>query len=119
MPGDRQRSALAWSSSFADNLMLKASDRPPLPAHGFLNFARLKEWWMRRSSEYDMRCTGTEQVVRTLSGGNQQKLVLARELRAAPRLIVAEQPTHGLDVRQRTPSIRCSWNSAAGAARSS
>ena len=98
IPADRQRSALAMELSVFDNLMLKASDRPPFAAHGFLNFTRLKELVDASVRDYDIRCTSTGQLVRTLSGGNQQKLVLARELRANPRLIVAVQPTHGLDV---------------------
>jgi general nucleoside transport system ATP-binding protein len=98
VPGDRQRTGLAMELSVSDNLMLKASDMPPFARGGFLHFGRIAEMVDASIRAYDVRCTSSAQEVRTLSGGNQQKLVLARELRAAPRLIVAEQPTHGLDV---------------------
>jgi simple sugar transport system ATP-binding protein len=48
---------------------------------------------------FDIRASGTESTVRALSGGNQQKLVLARELDGSPELLVAENPTRGLDLR--------------------
>ena len=98
VPGDRQRTGLAMDLSVSDNLLLKASDQPPFARGGFLHFGRIAAMVEDSIREYDVRCTSSAQEVRTLSGGNQQKLVLARELRAAPRLIVAEQPTHGLDV---------------------
>jgi general nucleoside transport system ATP-binding protein len=98
IPGDRQRTGLVMDLPVSDNLILKASDQAPFSAHGFLNFKRIRELVDSSIRDYDIRCSDAEQEVRTLSGGNQQKLVLARELRAEPRLIVAVQPTHGLDV---------------------
>jgi general nucleoside transport system ATP-binding protein len=98
IPGDRQRTGLVMDLPVSDNLMLKASGLPPFAVRGFLNFRKIRELVDSSIRDYDIRCSDPGQEVRTLSGGNQQKLVLARELRAAPRLIVAVQPTHGLDV---------------------
>ena len=98
IPGDRQRTALAMPLSISDNLLLKAHDRRPYCTRGFLDRGRIREMVDRSIRDYRVACAGPDQPVRALSGGNQQKVVLARELLAEPSLVVAVQPTHGLDV---------------------
>lgn len=95
IPEDRQRDALILSFSLTENVALKGAG---------MRRGRI-EWLTRRreaqllTREYDVRATSVDDAVSALSGGNQQKLVLARELSDRPALIVAENPTRGLDIR--------------------
>lgn len=98
IPGDRQQTGLVMDLSITENLMLEVNNHAPFANHGFLNFKKIDELTDDLIRKYDIRCTDPKQEVATLSGGNQQKLVLARELFRNPRLIIAVQPTHGLDV---------------------
>jgi simple sugar transport system ATP-binding protein len=95
VPEDRQRDALVLDFSLAENVaLLGAGARRGRIAWGTI--AQQTEALVR---EFDIRAEGARLRARALSGGNQQKLVLARELSAAPRLLVAENPTRGLDIR--------------------
>jgi len=98
IPGDRQRTGLVLDLSVRDNMMLKSCDRPPFAAHGFLDFGAIRAMVAKSIGDYGIDCADAEREAGTLSGGNQQKLVLSRELRSDPRVIVAVQPTQGLDV---------------------
>lgn len=98
IPGDRQRTGLVMDLSLVENMILELNSRPPFSNHGFLNFKEIKKFTDESIRDYDIRCTDPEQEAGTLSGGNQQKLVLARELFRNPRLIIAVQPTRGLDI---------------------
>jgi general nucleoside transport system ATP-binding protein len=98
IPGDRQRTGLVMDLSVRDNMTLKLSDRPPYAVHGFLDFGKIRAMVEESIRDYNIDCADSGQEARTLSGGNQQKLVLSRELRSDPRLIVAVQPTQGLDI---------------------
>lgn len=98
IPGDRQQTGLVMDLSITENLILEMNARQPFSNHGFLNFKEIKKLAADSIRNYDIRCMSPDQEVATLSGGNQQKLVLARELFRNPRLIIAVQPTRGLDI---------------------
>jgi simple sugar transport system ATP-binding protein len=98
VPENRQRTGLALDLSVADNLMLKDFDRPPFARRGILNHRRARAHCEQLMREFDIRASDVDVPLRQLSGGNQQKVVLARELHREPRLLIAAQPTRGLDV---------------------
>lgn len=98
VPADRRRRGLVVDFSVADNLSMQAIYAPPLSRRGFLNMPAVLEYARNLVAEYDVRAPGVNTLVRQLSGGNQQKVVLARELSRSPALVIAAQPTRGLDV---------------------
>jgi len=98
VPESREVDGLIDSFSLAENLILDLHDMPPY-ASGIRMFpSKVKEEAALRIAEFDVRTTGVEALASSLSGGNKQKLVLARELSRPVKLVVASQPTRGLDV---------------------
>jgi ABC-type uncharacterized transport system ATPase subunit len=97
IPEDRKEDGLVAEFTIAENLML---DRPsePFVKYGTLQLATLAEFAETKVKEFDIRAQGIGTHVGRLSGGNQQKVVLARELSRDLKLFVAAQPTRGLDV---------------------
>ncbi len=104
IPEDRTRDGLVAEMSIAENIGLTARDWHPRQGHAIA--ARLIE-------RFDIRARGPAQRVRELSGGNQQKVLLARALNPSPRLIVASEPTRGLDVAS-TGFVHAQLRDAAG-----
>jgi ABC-type uncharacterized transport system ATPase subunit len=98
VPEDRQEDALVAEFSIAENLMLDRSDGAPFVKGGAVQRRDLEEFATATVTEFDVRAQGIDTPVGRLSGGNQQKVVLARELSRSLRLFVAAQPTRGLDV---------------------
>ncbi|NJR19254.1 MAG: ABC transporter ATP-binding protein [Calothrix sp. CSU_2_0] len=98
IPEDRQKMGLILQYSIAQNLILKAFKKLPYAHHFLLQSQVINNHAMSAMEEFDIRATGFDVKVSQLSGGNQQKVVLARELAGQPILIVAMQPTRGLDV---------------------
>ena len=101
IPDDRQRDALVPSMDVADNLMLRRYNTRPFSVFGVFNRARVVQNAFNVIRDYSVRTVGNLGVkapVRLLSGGNQQKIVLAREINDEARCIIASQPTRGLDV---------------------
>jgi simple sugar transport system ATP-binding protein len=84
--------------TLAENLALHDYDRPPDSKYGWLFPARLAERAVRLIREFDIRGGGPLTLARALSGGNQQKVVVAREVARNPVVLIAAQPTRGLDV---------------------
>ena len=84
--------------SVADNLVLDVYDRPPYASGIALNLDAIRESAARRVQEYDVRTTSVQTPAGTLSGGNQQKVVVAREMSRDVKLMLVSQPTRGLDV---------------------
>ena len=82
----------------ADNFILKQQDRPPFARRGFLQRRAIQEYAQRLIQTFDVRTPSAAVPVASLSGGNQQKVVLGREIDAQPCVLVAAQPTRGLDV---------------------
>jgi simple sugar transport system ATP-binding protein len=98
IPEDRQREGLVLDMSIADNLVLDLHNQAPYARRGARNLAEVRDSGKRKLGDFDIRATSVETPVGTLSGGNQQKVVVARELSRPIRLLVAAQPTRGLDV---------------------
>jgi simple sugar transport system ATP-binding protein len=98
IPEDRHRDGIVGSLSVAENLALETLDSPDVRRAGFLRFDRLRARAEEAIAAYDIRCPGPEAPIRLLSGGNIQKVILARVLDRNPRVILANQPTRGLDV---------------------
>ncbi|MBW4041032.1 MAG: ABC transporter ATP-binding protein [Acidobacteria bacterium] len=98
VPEDRQEDALVAEFSIAENLMLDRSDGAPFVKGGAVRRRDLETFATATVREFDVRAQGIDTHVGRLSGGNQQKVVLARELSRSLRLFVAAQPTRGLDV---------------------
>jgi general nucleoside transport system ATP-binding protein len=98
IPEDRQRRGLVLDFSLAENLALHDYRTPPESRFGWLFPRRLVERARRLLKEFDVRGGGPQTAAAALSGGNQQKVVVAREVSRDPRVLVAAQPTRGLDV---------------------
>ena len=99
VPEDRHRTGLVLDQSIASNLMLRAYNRPPfVRSGGILDFSAIRANANRLVERYRVRHSSIDQQARRLSGGNQQKLILAREIEAGPRLLIVAQPCKGLDV---------------------
>jgi len=98
IPEDRQKMGLVLQYSIAQNLILKAFKKSPFCRRFFLQKDAIASNAKVAMQEFDIRAMGEDVKVSYLSGGNQQKVVLARELAGEPLLIVAMQPTRGLDV---------------------
>jgi simple sugar transport system ATP-binding protein len=98
IPEDRSEDGLVADFSVADNLILDLYDRPPYASGIALNLDAIRESAVQRVEEYDVRTTSVETPAGTLSGGNQQKVVVAREMGRDVKLMVVSQPTRGLDV---------------------
>jgi simple sugar transport system ATP-binding protein len=98
VPEDRQEDALVAEFTIAENLMLDRANGTPFVKAGTLQLGYLNNFATDKVKEFDVRSQGIDTMVGRLSGGNQQKVVLARELARELRLFVAAQPTRGLDV---------------------
>jgi len=98
VPEDRTEDGLVGEFTIAENLMLDRSGSEPFVRGGSIQRGVLAEFARDRVKEFDIRTPGIETKAGRLSGGNQQKVVLARELSRELRLLVAAQPTRGVDV---------------------
>ena len=84
--------------SVADNLLLDVFESSPYAKHSFRQFKAVDDQAQRVTRQYDIRCPSPSIEVKKLSGGNQQKVVMARALWRNPTVLIAMQPTRGLDV---------------------
>ncbi len=98
VPEDRRIEGLVLAFTVADNFILGRQDHEPYAHRGALDPAAILRDGGRLAAEFDVRPPDPRALVGTLSGGNQQKVVLGRELSEAPKLIVISQPTRGLDI---------------------
>ncbi|MFD4423079.1 ABC transporter ATP-binding protein [Agromyces sp. NPDC058484] len=98
VPEDRNEDGLVGEFTIAENLMLDRSESPPFVRAGNLQRGVLAEFAREKVEEFDIRTPSIDTHAGRLSGGNQQKVVLARELSRELRLLVAAQPTRGVDV---------------------
>jgi general nucleoside transport system ATP-binding protein len=98
VPEDRQEDGLIGAFSVADNMVLDQYKQPPFASGIRLNLDAIAENAATRVKEFDVRTTSAQTPVGTLSGGNQQKVILARELGHEHKVLIASQPTRGLDV---------------------
>lgn len=98
VPEDRLHRALVLPFSLEENLILGREREPEFAgAGGFLKIGALRSFLTERAAAFDVRGAAAGKPARALSGGNQQKLVLARELARQPSVLIASQPTRGLD----------------------
>jgi general nucleoside transport system ATP-binding protein len=98
IPEDRQRRGLVLDFTLAENLALHDYEKEPFARLGWLRPGRMIAWARRLIQEFDVRGGGPRTRAAALSGGNQQKVVIAREVARDPRVLIAAQPTRGLDV---------------------
>jgi simple sugar transport system ATP-binding protein len=98
IPEDRHRHGLVLDFSLAENAVLHDYERAPISRLGWLSPRAMLSRVRGYITQFDVRGGGPTTPARSLSGGNQQKLVLAREIQSDPRLLLAAQPTRGLDV---------------------
>ncbi|MDO4681008.1 MAG: ABC transporter ATP-binding protein [Aerococcus sp.] len=98
IPEDRQKEGLTLPLSVAENLVLKTYNKAPYSEKGWLHPGAIKEHAMEMIKNYDIRGAEPETPAASLSGGNQQKVIFARELSLNPEVLIAAQPTRGLDV---------------------
>lgn len=105
VPEDRKEMGLAPGWSISRNLIIKEYAAPEYSARGMINFKRMKSHARNMVKQYDIRANSEEDIVKDLSGGNQQKVILARELHGEPQILIANQPTRGVDI-QATMNIR-------------
>jgi simple sugar transport system ATP-binding protein len=98
IPPDRQRTGLILNYPVQDNMVVKEISNHKFSQFGFLRKKVIREYAKRLISSYDVRGCVPETYAKQLSGGNQQKVILAREFEQKPKLIIAVQPTRGLDI---------------------
>ena len=98
VPEDRNGTGVIPSLDLADNAILKEYRSAPLARGLFLNHKAVAEFTDRLIDEYNVHAPGRHAKIRMLSGGNQQKMLLARELSGEPQLLVAVHPTRGVDI---------------------
>ena len=98
VPEDRTEDGLVAGFSIANNLILDIYDQPPYSKGGALKQKAIEESAEKNVEQFDVRTTSIHATAGSLSGGNQQKVVLARELSRPLKLLIASNPTRGLDV---------------------
>ncbi len=98
IPEDRHKRGLIMDFSLAENLILGSHFTPPFSQGFRMNYERICNYAENLVETFDIRTTGIESQVKYLSGGNQQKVIVAREVGRGPEIIIASQPTRGLDV---------------------
>ena len=98
IPADRQKEGLITDMSVAENLILKSYFDPSFVTYGWLNQRRIQSTAQQLVNDFAIKTPSLATKVKALSGGNQQKVVVAREMVIGTELLVAVQPTRGLDV---------------------
>ena len=99
IPEDRHKHGLVLDYSLENNIVLQRYWQPEFQKNGFIRSDKVREYSDRLIEQYDVRSgQGSATIVRSMSGGNQQKAIIAREIDKDPTLLVAVQPTRGLDV---------------------
>lgn len=100
IPEDRNKMGLIGNMTIMENIVLKSTEKKEFSfSKGlFLKKKAISEYANKLKEKYDIRCDSIDQETRNLSGGNQQKVILAREMEENPELIVAVNPTRGLDI---------------------
>lgn len=99
IPEDRHKHGLVLDYSLEQNLVLENYWKPEFQNHGFIRFGAVRSYAEQLIEQYDIRSgQGPVTMARSMSGGNQQKAIVAREIDKNPELLVAVQPTRGLDV---------------------
>ena len=98
VPEDRLNTGLILEYSIAENLILDRWYQKPYSGKLFLRESEMKKFAQKAISDFDIRTPGINVPVKSMSGGNLQKVVLARELSRSPKVLIAHNPTRGLDI---------------------
>jgi simple sugar transport system ATP-binding protein len=98
IPEERMRDGMIREFSVAENAILREHHRKPFAQAGFFQFRAITQYASGLVKNFNVKTPSLETPVKNLSGGNIQKLILARELSRQPRVVVASQPTRGLDI---------------------
>ena len=98
VPEDRQKTGLLMDSSIMKNFIIKNFDSKRFSSSGFLKFKAIRENADKLIQEFKVKTTDRNVAARKLSGGNQQKIVLGREISSEPKVLMVNQPTRGLDI---------------------
>ena len=98
IPEDRHSTGLAMGWDVKKNLILKTFYKKPFASHGIMSAKAVQSYAEQIIEDYQIKVQSAEDGVRGLSGGNQQKIILAREIDGEPNVLIANQPTRGLDI---------------------
>lgn len=98
IPEDRHKRGLILDYSLYENSILGSHRSEPFSKKGIMNYRNIREYCKKLIKEFDVRTPNDEVSASSLSGGNQQKLIVAREISKDPELLIASQPTRGVDV---------------------
>ncbi|HFR4159361.1 TPA: ABC transporter ATP-binding protein [Bacillus cereus] len=98
IPEDRHKHGLVLDFSVRDNIVLQTYYKNPFSKKGILNFSKITQKAKALIEQFDVRTPSEQTLARALSGGNQQKAIIAREVDRNPDLLIAAQPIRGLDV---------------------
>ncbi|MCY6483151.1 ABC transporter ATP-binding protein [Clostridium aestuarii] len=98
IPEDRHKRGLILKYSLFENSILGMQHKMPFSKRGVMDYKKIREYSQRIIKEFDVRTPSDEVAASALSGGNQQKLIVAREISKDPELLIASQPTRGVDV---------------------
>ncbi len=98
VPSDRQRDGMVMDMTLAENMLLKKSFDPAMVRRGFLDESKINGITNQAIQDFEIKASGPDDLAKSLSGGNQQKVIVAREVANAGNVIVFDQPTRGLDL---------------------
>ena len=98
IPEDRHRRGLLLDSDLEENSILGVHYRPPVTSGGFLNSSAIETRTKEIIRDFDVRPPNPQLSAKSLSGGNQQKLIIGREFQLNPKLLLVSQPTRGVDI---------------------
>ena len=98
VPEDRHRDGLVLDMTISENIALQTYYKEPLSKNGILNYPNITSYAKKLMEEFDVRAASEVVPAKALSGGNQQKAIIAREIDRDPDLLIVSQPTRGLDV---------------------
>ncbi|MCB9102131.1 MAG: ABC transporter ATP-binding protein [Anaerolineales bacterium] len=98
IPEDRLTNGVALEASIADNLVVDRYYRPPFTRRGAMSLRQIRQHAENLMQKFDIRAAGAGAAIGSLSGGNMQKVIIAREFSADPALLIAAQPTRGVDI---------------------
>lgn len=98
IPEDRHKRGIILPFSVAENCILHEYNMAPFARNGFLSFRQISRYAWDLAEKFAVRLSDVEEAIANLSGGNQQKVVVARELQRKPRFLLVNQPTRGIDV---------------------
>lgn len=98
VPADRNKDGMVMDMTLAENMMLKESYGKKWLRHGLLDKNALNSYTNTAIEEYEIKAPGADAIAKGLSGGNQQKVIVAREVNNGSKLIIFDQPTRGLDL---------------------